>query len=193
MAPKHDRCCCCIPLRFGVFLISLIAIIIGALNLWSGLRTGNEDNSSKISAYVSTAVYALLGLSGMLSVIFKTYAVAKNFSVLWWTVTIIVSILAIIKMILIGVSAKDDIRLLCQQALLTTDQYSSGNYDPATLSADVDTCYKAELLTSGLALAIQVVIMSLCGWVASRYTREVREEHEQSLQSEHYDPNTDKA
>ena len=125
----------------------------------------------------------------MLSVFFKTYGVAKNFSSLWWFVTIVVSIMAIIKIIFVGVSSKDEVRSACQQSLLTTDKYSSGNYNPATLSKDVDSCYRAAILTAGLALAIQVLVMSLCGWVASRYAREVQEQHEQDLQQD-YQPDS---
>ncbi|KAF9359697.1 hypothetical protein BGX26_011645 [Mortierella sp. AD094] len=174
-----DYCCCCIPLRFAVAIIAIIALILGAADLWSVLRSGNNTNSnSRISVYIAAGVYGLLGISGLLSAIIKTYGLAKNFSVLWWSFTIVVSILSVINLVLVATRDKDDLRLTCRDNLLTDDKYSSGNYDPNSLEDDVNSCYNLLLIIAGVSMAVQVLVMSLCGWVASRYTGEVKHMHD---------------
>ncbi|KAI1316874.1 hypothetical protein EDD11_009364 [Mortierella claussenii] len=181
---NKDYCCCCIPLRFAVAIISLVALVLGAGNLWSVLKAGQNDSTSRVSAYISAGVYALIGISGLLSAVFKTYSLAKNFSVMWWTVTIVVSILSVINIILVSTREKDDLRAICQQELLKDDNNKygplGGNVSTNTaLSDDVDSCYKVVVLVAGVSLALQVIIMSLCGWVASRYTGEVKHMHDE--------------
>ncbi|KAF9103174.1 hypothetical protein BGX29_003693 [Mortierella sp. GBA35] len=176
MSPSshRDYCCCCIPLRFGVFIISLIALGLGGFNFWSVMRQANVDQTSRIAAYVATGVYAIVGLSGMMSVLFKVYPLAKNFSVLWWTTTIVVTILSIISIALLGTSEKDNFRDACRLAIVDDKSV----YNPMTLEDDINVCYKGGLIIAGIALAVQSVVMSLCGWVASRYTSEVKHMHD---------------
>ncbi|KAF8925872.1 hypothetical protein EDD21DRAFT_401715 [Dissophora ornata] len=174
MAPSNrDYCCCCIPLRLAVAIVSILALALGGASLWNIHRTG--VTGSKIPAYVATGIYCLLGVSGLFSVIFKRYALAKNFSVLWWTVTICVTILAVADLVLLGTSEKDDAKTVCQNNLLTeNDKYTGVTYDPQALADDVDNCYKYVMIITGIALAVQVLIMSIGGCVASRYTSEVK-------------------
>ncbi|KAH7048870.1 hypothetical protein BKA57DRAFT_462525 [Linnemannia elongata] len=175
MAPPHrDYCCCCIPLRFGVFIISLIALALGALNLWSVLRVADADQTSKIAGYVATGVYGLVGLSGMLSVLCKVYPLAKNFSVLWWTTTIIVTILNVITVVVLATSQKENARDVCRTSIINDNTL----YNPSTLEDDVNTCYRLALIVAGVVLAVEAIVMSLCGWVASRYTSEVKHMHD---------------
>ena len=150
------------------------------------IRYTLSDQSSKIAAYISTVVYGILGVSGILCVTFKKYGLAKNFSTLWWVVTIAVTLLAICDLIFVGVSSKDYIRSVCQQELLLTDKYSSGNVDAGQLSDDVDSCYRTVVMTGGIVLAVQLLVMSLCGWVASRYTSEVKHQHDVDQQQVGY-------
>ncbi|KAF9403638.1 hypothetical protein BGX21_001479 [Mortierella sp. AD011] len=176
--PDKDYCCCCIPLRFAVAIIGLVALVLGALDLWSVLRAGSSANtSSRISVYIAAGVYGVLGISGLLSAIIKTYGLAKNFSVLWWTFTIVVSILSIVSLVLVATQDKDELRAVCRDNLLS-DKYSAGGYDPNSLEDDVNSCYNLTLIISGVSLAVQVLVMSLCGWVASRYTGEVKHMHD---------------
>ncbi|KAG0306825.1 hypothetical protein BGZ98_001623 [Dissophora globulifera] len=135
-------------------------------------------DTSKITTYVSTAVYGILGLSGLLSAFIKTYGLAKNFSVLWWSFTIVVTILSVINIVIVATKEKDALHTVCQNDLLQTDKYSSGVYDPQELSDDVQSCYNVVLTVAGVSLAIQVLVMSICGWVASRYTSEVKHMHD---------------
>ncbi|KAK3811450.1 MAG: hypothetical protein J3R72DRAFT_463397 [Linnemannia gamsii] len=173
-AQHRDYCCCCIPLRLGVFLISLVALALGGFSLWATLRQADLDQSSKISGYVTTGIYGLLGVSGLLSVLCKVYPLAKNFSVLWWTVTVLSTILNIVSIILVATSQKENARSICR------DQIRADiiPYSPLTLEDDVDSCYRYGLIVIGVALAVQCIIMSLCGWVASRYVGEVKHMHD---------------
>ncbi|KAF9933218.1 hypothetical protein FBU30_006159 [Linnemannia zychae] len=174
MAAHHrDYCCCCIPLRFGVFLISLISIALGASNLWSVLRQADASQGSKISGYVSVGIYGLLGLSGLLSVVCKVYPLAKNFSVLWWSVTIISTILNVVTLVLLATSQKANARDACRSSIM-----DSTSYNMLTIEDDVDSCYRIALIIAGILLAGQCLVMSLCGWVASRYVSEVKHMHD---------------
>lgn len=133
------------------------------------------DNIPKIAAYIAAGVYCLLGLSGLFAVLFKRYGLAKNFSVLWWTVTIVVTCLSIASVILIATRERDEVEALCRTELLEdASKYPGGVYDPATLADDVSYCYRGVLIIAGTSLGVQVLIMAICGWVASRYTSEVK-------------------
>ncbi|KAF9586502.1 hypothetical protein BGW38_003627 [Lunasporangiospora selenospora] len=193
MASKNrDYCCCCIPLRFAVTIISLIALGLGAVSVWSVIRYNITDAIPKIASYVIAGVYGLLGVSGLVSVVFKHYALAKNFSVLWWTVTIIVTILSIVNLVLIATREKEEVRGRCQTELIASfnDKYTLGSttYDAATLADDVDTCYRWVLIVLGIATGVEVLVMSFCGWVASRYTAEVKNRKVEMGYTEGYGP-----
>ncbi|KAF9984071.1 hypothetical protein BGZ65_001024 [Modicella reniformis] len=162
-------CCFCIPYRFAVCIFSILALAIGGASLWSILRIGITDSTTKIAAYVATGIYLFLGLSGLSAVFFKRYALAKNFSVLWWTVTILATILSIANAALLATREKDDVRAICRSTLLR----ELGTSDP-TLEEDVDACYKYVLIVSGTVTAVDVLIMIIGGIVASGYTREVK-------------------
>ncbi|KAF9980324.1 hypothetical protein BGZ75_008568 [Mortierella antarctica] len=158
MSPTHRNYCCgCIPLRFAVAIFSILALALGAASLWNVLRVGV--------------------LTGLFSVFFKKYALAKNFSVLWWTVTILVILLSGTNMVLLATREKDEIKGICQTDLLSeNDKYLGGVglYDPATLAVDVENCYRFVLVMAGVAMAVQVLVMMVGGWVASRYTSEIK-------------------
>lgn len=125
-------------------------------------------------------MYGLLGISGLVSVFFKRYALAKNFSVLWWTVTVLTTILAIIGTVFLATREQAEVKTICQSDLLDDDH--TGKYTTANgglqLADDVNSCYKWTMIIAGVAIAIQFLIMSIGGFVASRYTREVKYEKE---------------
>ncbi|KAG0350187.1 hypothetical protein BC939DRAFT_452983 [Gamsiella multidivaricata] len=174
MAPTHrDYCCFCIPFRLGVTIFSLLALALGGFSIWSVLRAGVTDSTAKTVAYVSTGIYGILGVSGLMSVIFKRYALAKNFSVLWWTVTVLITILSTFSMIFLATRAKDEVKSICQADLLQNEN-DSGAVGLATLADDVEACYKYVLLIAGVGTAVQVLVLLVGGWVASRYTGEVK-------------------
>ncbi|KAF9346837.1 hypothetical protein BGX26_001660 [Mortierella sp. AD094] len=178
-SPHRSHCCFCIPFRFAVAILSLLSLAIGGLGLWFVLKTGFTDSSYRIPAYVATGIYCLIGVSGLCAVIFKKYALAKNFSVLWWTVTVVVSILSIINIILLATRGKEETMDNCKaNLLLYDDKYIAGKYDPADLAADVDTCANFLLIAAGAGFAIQFIVMSIGGWVASMYTSEVKHQKE---------------
>ncbi|KAF9946581.1 hypothetical protein BGZ72_000202 [Mortierella alpina] len=152
MSPSHRNYCCgCIPLRFAVAIFSILALALGAASLWNVLRVGV--------------------LTGLFSVFFKKYALAKNFSVLWWTVTVLVILLSGTNMVLLATREKDEVKGICQRNLLSENV---GLYDPTTLAGDVENCYRFVLVIAGAAMAVQVLVMMVGGWVASRYTSEIK-------------------
>ncbi|KAG0252920.1 hypothetical protein BG011_006688 [Mortierella polycephala] len=178
MSPTHrNYCCFCIPFRLAVAVFSVLAIGLGGLCLWNVWRLDIEDNTAKIVSYVATSIYGILGLSGLFSVIFKRYALAKNFSVLWWTVTVLTTILACVNMVLLATKEKDQVKSICQTTLLSKGSETTGEsgiYPADVLADDVDNCYKYVLIIAGAAMAVQVLVMLVGGWVASRYTSEVK-------------------
>ncbi|KAF9112309.1 hypothetical protein BGX27_003628 [Mortierella sp. AM989] len=176
LAQNRNYCCFCIPFRFAVAILSLLALALGGGSLWLILKAGITETSYKIAAYIATGVYGLLGISGLCAVIFKRYALAKNFSILWWTVTVVVSVLSILNIVLLATRGKDEIRGICQANLLAYDDKYHG--DTASLAADVDGCYKYWLIGAGVGVFVQVIVMSIGGWVASKYTSEVKHQKE---------------
>ncbi|KAI1313926.1 hypothetical protein EDD11_002390 [Mortierella claussenii] len=179
MSPAHrSYCCYCIPFRFAVAIFSILALALGGTSIWTVLRSGITDSTTRIAAYVATGVYGLLGVSGLVSVVFKRYALAKNFSVFWWTVTCLVIILSVINLIFVATSEKDAIKGVCQTNLLRDSDKYQGRYDPVALADDVDLCYKWVLIVSGIGVALQVLIMMVGGYVASHYTSEVKHHKE---------------
>ncbi|KAF9427410.1 hypothetical protein BGZ94_004952 [Podila epigama] len=171
----RDYCCCCIPLRFAVLIISFIALALGGASLWSVLYAGYSDYIPKIAAYVATGVYGILGLSGLFAVLFKRYGLAKNFSVLWWTVTVVVTALSILSVVLLATRERDEVEILCRVELLNdSEKYPGGAYQGDVLADDIRYCYRTVLLIAGVSLGVQVFVMAICGWVASRYTSEVK-------------------
>lgn len=130
---------------------------------------------------MATGVYGLLGVCGLVSVFFKRYALAKNFSVLWWTVTVLTTILGIVGTVLLATEAKNQVKDLCQADLLEDDhsgKYSNPNGGGLQLAYDVNDCFKWTMIFTGVATAVEFLIMSVGGYVASQYTREVRFERE---------------
>ncbi|KAF9991483.1 hypothetical protein BGZ80_006432, partial [Entomortierella chlamydospora] len=126
------------------------------------------DSSYRIASFVNSGIYCLLGVSGLFAVIFKKYALAKNFSVLWWTVTIVTTILSIVSIVLLATRGKEEIMNYCKTNHVT------GDYGPDY----VDQCAKNWVIIAGVGVAIQFAVMSIGGWVASRYTSEVKHQNE---------------
>ncbi|KAG0200706.1 hypothetical protein BGX28_006301 [Mortierella sp. GBA30] len=173
-ATNRNYCCCCIPFRFAVAIFSILALALGGASLWNILRVGVTDSAAKIAAYVATAVYLILGLSGLFSVVFKKYALAKNFSVLWWTVTILTTILACVGVVLLATREKDEAKGICRASLLRDNTYPDTPAGSTALEDDVDSCFKYVMIFAGAGTAVQVLVMLVGGWVASRYTSEVK-------------------
>ncbi|KAF9914937.1 hypothetical protein BX616_007277 [Lobosporangium transversale] len=175
---NRSYCCCCVPFRFAVAIFSTIALALGGASLWSVLRVGTTDSTTRIAAYIATGVYGLLGVAGLISVFFKKYALAKNFSVLWWTVTFLVTVLSVINIIFLATREKEAVMGLCRTQLLKDDDRYFGPYDPNSLFEDVDGCYRWVMIITGICTAVQVVLMAIGGWVASKYTSEVKHHKE---------------
>ncbi|KAF9409164.1 hypothetical protein BGZ76_005727 [Entomortierella beljakovae] len=169
---QRSYCCFCIPYRLAVAIFSVLTLALGGSSIWFVLDTGITDTPYRINAFIFTGVCGLLGISGICAVTFKKYALAKNFSVLWWTVTFISTVLGIANIILLATRQKDEAKAVCQ---LTYSKVDHGDY---ALPEFVDACYKYLLIGSGVGLFIVVLIMSAGGWVASRYTREVKHQKE---------------
>ncbi|KAF9343378.1 hypothetical protein BGX34_006839 [Mortierella sp. NVP85] len=134
------------------------------------------DKIPKIAAYVTAAVFLLLGVSGLAAVFIKKYALAKNFSVLWWTVTLVTTALSVTNLILLATREKDDVKTVCESNLLQEYYRLYGDtFATGTLAGDVDKCYKWVMIIVGVVTGIQLFVMIIGGAVASRYTREVRQ------------------
>ncbi|KAG0239621.1 hypothetical protein B0O80DRAFT_457353 [Mortierella sp. GBAus27b] len=166
MSPYRGKLCFCIPFRFAVCIFSILALGLAGCSIWSVFRVKIEDQVPRIVYIVAACVYSILGVSGLVAVLFKRYALAKNFSVLWWTVTLIVTALSIAGTVLLATREKDQVMNLCATELVGT------YYGPGS-GGDVDDCYKYVMTILGSITAVQTVIMLIGGMVASRYTREV--------------------
>jgi len=97
---KH--CCCCIPVRFGVFFFSLITFLLngaGAGIAWAivyNIEKGTQiddfdfgkiDNTTKIILIVAASIYtllALVSLGGLFGAIFRKRGLVKTYSIFTW-------------------------------------------------------------------------------------------------------------
>ena len=133
----------------------------------------STEGSQKAIAYLSFAVHTILCISGLMSVFFKTYSLAKNFSTLWLSFTIVTSLLSIANLLLLLTKNKEHVKDVCLTELLTTtsgaDKFLK---NPAYFDKDVDSCYRAIVIGYGIATAIEISVMVFCGWIASRSTRQ---------------------
>ncbi|KAF9967407.1 hypothetical protein BGZ70_009654 [Mortierella alpina] len=176
---SRDRFCCCIPLRFAVFIISIVSIGIGAMHLGVALRNKDAEGSQKSTAYISFAVHAILGISGLLSVFFKTYSLAKNFSTLWWSCTLVTVLLSVASLVLLLTKNKAHYKDVCAVELSTAVSNTNRlvqNTPPST--KDVDNCYKLIVVSYGIVTALEISVMVFCGWIASRSTRQTKLDEE---------------
>ncbi|KAF9098586.1 hypothetical protein BGX23_005889 [Mortierella sp. AD031] len=168
--PCRSYCCGYIPYRIGVLIISLIAAAFGGYTLAIMANDTKSTSSSKVGGYIGGSIYLLLAFFGILSVAFKIYPLVKNFSVLWWGATVLTTILNTLTIILLATSAKDFARDACYNAQVEAFDY----YDAKVLELDVDACYKNWMVVVGVSMGVEALIMCLCGFVASRYTSEVK-------------------
>ncbi|KAG0261794.1 hypothetical protein BGZ95_004165 [Linnemannia exigua] len=177
MSPTHrNYCCCCIPYRIAVLIVSLFALAFGGLNLWNVQRSGITDSITRYSIYVLAGVYLLLGVSGLFAVLIKKYAVAKNFSVLWWIATILITILSVAGIVLLATREQEEAKGLCMAAILEDNPKYQGNtpYTTAELADDVASCYRTGMIVIGVVTSVQLFLMIVGGSVASSYTSEVK-------------------
>ncbi|CAO3564766.1 unnamed protein product [Mortierella alpina] len=176
---SRDRFCCCIPLRFAVFIISIISIGIGAMHLGVALRNKDAGGSQKSTAYISFAVHAILGISGLLSVFFRTYSLAKNFSTLWWSCTLVTVLLSIASIILLLTKNKEPYKDMCAAQLSNEISHTNKLVQKTTPSdKDVDNCYRLIVISYGISTALEISVMVFCGWIASRSTRQTKLDEE---------------
>ncbi|KAF9934983.1 hypothetical protein FBU30_009406 [Linnemannia zychae] len=175
MSPTHrNYCCCCIPYRVAVLIVSIFALAFGGMTIWSFVRSGITDSTTKWSSYVLAGIYILLGVSGLFAVLIKKYAVAKNFSVLWWTATVLITILSVIGIVFLATREQDEVKGLCQAALLEDNAKYQGPYSTAELAEDVATCYRTVMIIVGVVTSVQLFLMIVGGSVASSYTSEAK-------------------
>jgi len=125
---------------------------------------------------VLSGIYILLGVSGLFAVLIKRYPVAKNFSVLWWTATVLITILSVLSIVLLATREQDEIQGLCRAELLEDDpKYQAGNsYTPESLSEEVAHCYRTAMIIIGVVTTVQLFLMIVGGSVASSYTSEAK-------------------
>ncbi|KAF9902857.1 hypothetical protein EC991_004477 [Linnemannia zychae] len=176
MSPTNrNYCCCCIPYRVAVLIVSLFALAFGGVNLWNILRSGITDATTRYSMYALACVYLLLGVSGLCAVLIKKYAIAKNFSVLWWTATVLITILSVAGIVLLATREQEEVKGLCQAAILEDNPKYQGNpYNTTELAEDVASCYRTTMIVIGVVTSVQLFLMMVGGSVASSYTSEVK-------------------
>ncbi|KAF9094691.1 hypothetical protein BGX29_009394 [Mortierella sp. GBA35] len=158
MSSTHrNYCCCCIPYRIAVLIVSLLSLAFGGVTLWGLLRSGITDLTTRYATYVLSGIYLLLGVSGLFAVAIKRYAVAKNFSVLWWIATVLITILSVLGIVLLATREQLEVRGICQIALL--EARGGTSYTPEALQEDVASCYRNSMIIVGVVTSVQLFLM----------------------------------
>ncbi|PVF94364.1 hypothetical protein CPB86DRAFT_789125 [Serendipita vermifera] len=87
--------CFCIPVRFGVFVLSFVCLILSGLTagvLWTALAKGPENdvkfaNNLKIGIIVAGTIYTLftlISLAGLLGSLVRSRALVRTFAIFLW-------------------------------------------------------------------------------------------------------------
>ena len=107
-----------------------------------------------------------------MAIIQKAYRMARWLSVAWWVGLVVTSVLAITRLLLVKGDEMDELFDICKDELGKDEKYHL--VESTELDTDSDECADSlhSLLT--VALVIQMVVMSLCVWLAHWYTRRLK-------------------
>ncbi|KAI0056130.1 hypothetical protein BV25DRAFT_1646828 [Artomyces pyxidatus] len=90
---RSRKFCCCLPVRFGVFVMTLIGLLGGTIVAAAGwYHTGHKDNvnltkNQEISLIISSVAYtalAIISLFGLIGVFAKNRGYVSLYSTLVW-------------------------------------------------------------------------------------------------------------
>ncbi|KAF9971696.1 hypothetical protein BGZ73_005269 [Actinomortierella ambigua] len=168
MGHEHRRYCCfCIPLRVAVFIISIGLLGIAAATTYQKYKANEtSDNAAKIIIYASAGVQGFVALIGLLAVVTKSKPVTTFFSAIWWLLTVAVTGLSVVSIVFLTNRDRELVHDRCREAL--ADQFL-----PVPSEEDVEKCYKWAVIVSAVIIAVQFIVMTVCGWIIHNYRREV--------------------
>ncbi|EJU02342.1 hypothetical protein DACRYDRAFT_22016 [Dacryopinax primogenitus] len=165
--------CCCIPVRLGVFILSLLTIALGALvsaASWVQLsKLGSDaDTQQKVIIIIAGVVYGLLAffsLLGFIGSVIANRALVKTYSVmLWinWFLSLISGGLAIWQ--LFRADAVPNVVQSCQAS------------DTTATEADCTNAFKVIRVVYIIIFVILELIVLYACVIVSRYVDQLKQE-----------------
>ncbi|KAJ6504276.1 hypothetical protein DFH06DRAFT_1266144 [Mycena polygramma] len=192
---RSRKFCCCLPVRFGVFVMSLAALLFGgliAIGAWLELKNdkslAKNDHNAVIVYGVMFSLLALVGGFGFLGTLSKQ--------------TGLVSIFGTMLGFHLGFSIATGIFTIVTLFKRNTDEALANCINGSTDQTTIDSCHE------GLKILKVVVVVAYCvSWlvelygclIVSSYVKQLREEEDANTMSaphvipnapmSHYDPN----
>ncbi|KAK3819606.1 MAG: hypothetical protein J3Q66DRAFT_386704 [Benniella sp.] len=157
MASRKTLCCCCIPLRNGLFFISTLMLVAAGSDICRlvAFRSRTVDYSYVMRA-LSAAIFGILGILGLITAAMRSYKLARNFSILWWAFTIMSFSLMLFEMFVLGEVGLVD---KCED-----------------LALDANTCQSA-LALAIIFLVFHIVLMVYFGMAVGRYAQQLNDRY----------------
>jgi len=175
MGYVHTRTlCCCIPVRFGAFVIALLGLFGGALATAGGIIQAKNSKNSKASLIIQIIIYLLLtivSLFGLVGVLTKR----RKFVVVYWVMLVVHVAFSVVAGIF-------SLNALFKSATADVSRCASGT--PPTSLKD---CQKAMAITKGIAVAVCLFVwlIEIYGCVVvDSYVKQLADEEDQAYKAD---------
>ncbi|KAF8737449.1 hypothetical protein AX14_012839 [Amanita brunnescens Koide BX004] len=177
--------CCCLPVRFGVFILTILNLFGGVLIAivgWmqvSQLRKTPLSTTDEIALILHSATFSVLAaisLLGFIGAIIKNRGLVSSFSVvllIFLCISVATGVYAMISLF------RNNAQALVQACL------------DGSQAADQDVCKTTAKVTEAIIIAIYVVVWLLQLWgyvIVINYCHQLEDEEEELLRSKIVEP-----
>jgi len=187
--------CCCLPVRFGVFILSLLTLLGSAgtaFVIWWLLENGPQHGltleggvkTGLIIAGVVYIVFALISLSGFIGAIIRNRGLVKTYSVFLWVQLLLTLAMGVFFVIAL---TKDSLRSTlintCIQRLTelqdsTVNAASAARQTPEQIQASCSGIFNQSRVGFLVTFGISFLLNLYCCIVVHRYGAQLTEEQQ---------------
>jgi hypothetical protein len=125
--------------------------------------------TSIISTVVSIVSYMVLGVFGLTTAYKRTYKLTRRFSIVWWTFTVISSLMMLVEIIILTTTDKEQIKDMCRE--LVVDEMKRWGHTEHYDQELVDSCYSSATMFALITLTLHVILMSYFGTAIRQYAQ----------------------
>jgi len=169
--------CCCIPVRAGVILISLLGMGGGGVIAVGGILNVKHAHGSKAAAIAQIVIYlilAIISLFGFIGAITRRLGFIRAY----------LSMLIVHMLLSLGLGIFAIIRNFKDAPKYYADCIKGPDGVPSQQASVINTCTNGTTLLKSLMIAIFVVIWLLETWacfIVGNYTKQLAEEDRENL------------
>jgi len=182
--------CCCLPVRLGVFALTILQLAFGGLVagvLWYELaKDDNLHGSGRTAVIVAGAVYTLMATSaflGLAGAITRKRALVAIYSTVLYAM-IAVSTAAGIYFVVEMYRDEDGLRESCSTSVTSVQDKVNNSSPGSKLDVNVNTddfcqnLFKTAKWSFIISLVVTFLVQLYCAFVVSQYVRQLGEEQE---------------